>query len=213
VIHHDVTQGEVAWFRARLGIPTASCFDKILTKAKLDLSKQAVEYADTLLAEWVLQEPVETYEGTQYQNRGIEMEPEAAAWFAFDQGLAPDDVQTVGFCTLDDRLAGCSPDRFVRDDALLEIKCKGAKGHMKARRDPEWLLKEHRLQVYGQMWVTGRRTCWLVSYNPKLTSVVLKVEWDDGIIGKIKEAVTAFVADLDARKQAESPEEWARRGR
>ena len=47
------------------------------------------------------------------------VEAEAADWYEFDQDVT---TQRVGFITDDGRTMGCSPDRFVGDDGLLEIK-------------------------------------------------------------------------------------------
>ena len=51
MIEHPARQGTDEWIHARLGIPTASQFDKILTPAKMELSSQATDYMHKLLAE------------------------------------------------------------------------------------------------------------------------------------------------------------------
>src|SRR5215471_9116810 len=50
---------------------------------------------------------------------GLIVEAEAADWYEFDQDVS---VQKVGFITDDHHTVGCSPDRLVGDDGLLEIK-------------------------------------------------------------------------------------------
>jgi hypothetical protein len=48
-IIHTCDQGSAEWFARRLGIPTASEFDRIITAAKGDLSKSASKYAQALV--------------------------------------------------------------------------------------------------------------------------------------------------------------------
>ena len=47
------------------------------------------------------------------------VEAEAADWYEFDRNVT---TQRVGFITDDDHTMGCSPDRLVGDNGLLEIK-------------------------------------------------------------------------------------------
>jgi hypothetical protein len=51
--------------------------------------------------------------------RGLIVEAEAADWHEFDYDVI---VQRIGFITDDEHTMGCSPDRLVGDDGLLEIK-------------------------------------------------------------------------------------------
>jgi hypothetical protein len=46
-----VAQGTTEWAALRVGIPTASNFDKIITPAKLEFSKASDGYAMRLIAE------------------------------------------------------------------------------------------------------------------------------------------------------------------
>jgi hypothetical protein len=47
------------------------------------------------------------------------VEAEATDWYEFDQDVT---VQRVGFITDENHTVGCSPDRLVGDEGLLEIK-------------------------------------------------------------------------------------------
>ena len=59
MIRLDVEQGYAEWVAARLGIPTASCFDKIITPKTMKPSASADKYAWELIAERVLGRPVD----------------------------------------------------------------------------------------------------------------------------------------------------------
>jgi len=116
-VHHDVAQYSEAYDRLKLGIPTSSNFHKIITPQG-KLSKQWREYACVLIAERLLQQRIEFYNSPAME-RGLIVESEAADWYEFDRDVI---TQRVGFITDDDHSMGCSPDRLVGEDGLLEIK-------------------------------------------------------------------------------------------
>src|SRR3990172_12140840 len=76
MILHDVVQGTPEWLRARIGIPTASNFDEILTPAKGDYSASAAMYENQIVAEIFSGESQEDFGGTTWTERGKEYEPE-----------------------------------------------------------------------------------------------------------------------------------------
>ena len=116
-IFHDVAQYSEEHDRLRLGIPTSSNFHKIITPQGKP-SKQWREYACVLIAERILHQKLEFYNSPAME-RGLIVEAEAADWYEFDQDVT---VQRVGFITDDEHTMGCSPDRLVGDDGLLEIR-------------------------------------------------------------------------------------------
>src|SRR6201993_1581121 len=117
IFHHDVAQYSDEYDRLRLGIPTSSNFHKIITPQGKP-SKQWREYACVLIAERILQQRIEFYNSPAME-RGLIVEADAAAWYEFDHDVT---VEKVGFISDDDYTVGCSPDRLVGDDGLLEIK-------------------------------------------------------------------------------------------
>ena len=116
-IFHDVAQYSEEYDRLKLGLPTSSHFHKIITPQGKP-SKQWREYACVLIAERILQRKIEFYNSPAME-RGLIVETEAADWYEFDQDVT---VQRIGFITDDNRTIGCSPDRLVGDEGLLEIK-------------------------------------------------------------------------------------------
>jgi YqaJ-like viral recombinase domain len=116
-IFHDVAQYSDQYDRLKLGIPTSSHFHKIITPQGKP-SKQWREYACMLIAERILQRKIDLYKSLPME-RGLIIEAEAADWSEFDQDVT---VQRGGFITDDNRAIGCSPDRLVGDEGLLEIK-------------------------------------------------------------------------------------------
>ncbi len=195
MIELDVEQGTEQWLIARLGIPTASAFDRLLTPKTLKKSTQSEKYMAELCAEWLLGQPLE--EGSSiWMERGSELEKKAVGFYELQTDTT---TRTVGFCLLDDRRAGCSPDRLIGNDGGLEIKCPSAKVHT------DYLLHGfdagYILQVQGCMWITGRRWWDLISFNPLLPPRVARFHRNPDTIDTISEAVDDFCERLDMAKK------------
>src|SRR5690606_19252020 len=129
----DVMQGTQEWEMARLGIPTASQADRILTPSRLQPAAAAREYLHQLLAEWLIGYPIEWSASSQYMQRGTDLEAEARAAYELEMGV---DVQQVGLCVTDDSMIGGSPDGLVGDVGGVEIKCPAIHMHIGYLLDP-----------------------------------------------------------------------------
>ena len=187
----DCEQGSPEWFDLRRGIPTASCFDRILTPTGKE-STQAMAYASQLIAERLTGVSL-GFEGNRHTERGTELEPQARAYYEFVAGP----VVEVGFCLRDDGIAGCSPDGLVGDDGLLEIKCPSPAVHV------EYLLAgkaptKYLAQVQGQLWVTGRAWCDFLSYHPLMDPVLERVSADAEYHTLLEAAILKFSKLLDS---------------
>lgn len=190
-----VQQGTEEWLRARAGIPTASEFDQIVTNSGKP-SAQAKSYLCRLVAERII--GLASDDGTQWMQRGSSIEREAVAWYELERGVT---VTEVGFCTTDDGRWGCSPDRLVGDDGLLEVKCPAAATHIR------YLLDNgpgtgYRPQTQGQLLVTGRGWNDFVSYCPGLPPLLVRLLPDGDYLEGLENALTTFSTYLDeAEKQ------------
>lgn len=195
MIRLNCEQGSPEWFAARLGIPTASRFGDIITAKTLKLSASSERYAHELIASTVLGYDVESAT-SGFMARGTLLEKKAVDYYEMQNDC---ETETVGFILRDDRCVGCSPDRFVGTNGLLEIKCPSAAVHI------GYLLEEsigYRLQVQGQLWLTEREWCDTVSYNPELPSMFMREERDEKVIAAIAGAVNQFIeytAELKAK--------------
>ena len=193
----EVEQRSDAWQKLRVGIPTASCFDKIITPATGRASASAVAYRRELLAEWLMGEPVSIKE-SGWMQRGTEMEPDARAFYEFG---ADAEVTEAGFVFLDERrLIGCSPDGLVGDDGLVEIKCPAPHTHVGYLIDSR-LPTAYIPQVQGALWVTGRQWCDFVSYSDTMESLIVRVNRDESYIAKMATLIEAFVATMLEERQ------------
>lgn len=174
---HNVEQGTEDWFKVRLGIPTASCFDRIITPTGKD-STQAEAYENKLVAELLTGKPVDDFDGNAWTERGNELEPDAANFYAMQHDVEP---VKIGFVTDDARAYGCSPDRMIGDDGLLEIKCPAPHTHVKYMLDQS-IDRKYYPQLQGQLFVTGRLWVDIISYHPEMQPVILRVERDEPFI-------------------------------
>ena len=192
----DVEQGSRAWIEARLGIPTASEFSRIVTPGgKLSASRD--EYIGKLLAEWALGETEDEFE-SEWTERGKLLEPEARNYYVFHRDAA---VKKVGLMYRDaDRLVAASPDGLVGDEGATELKCPKASTHLR------WLSvgtvpRQHSIQVQGQLWVSGRAWVDFFSYHPGLPPLIVRAEPDEKLQAAFDEAIPAFIAELMAGRE------------
>lgn len=195
---HDIEQGTDAWHQLRSSIPTASQFDKLLT-SKGEKSKQIEGVINEKVANVIAGETLETWQGNQWTERGHELEPLAAEHYEF---IYPErNVQEVGFVTDDDETCGCSPDRLVDDNGLLEIKCPKPDTHVSYLLSGKCPAKYY-LQVQGQLMITGREWCDFMSYHPKLPELIVRVERDEKIITALRERIKYFNDEVKNRVNA-----------
>jgi len=207
VIRYDFAQGTEEWKRARLGVVTGSGFKMLLTNKTLKPSEQAAAYMARLVAETLIGEPIEE-PGSAFMDRGTEMEPDARSWYSFHRDV---DVDQVGFITTDDGRVGCSPDGLVGEDGGLELKCPAAHTHTAYAMDPDSLALDYRGQVQAGLYVTGRSWWDIVSYNPVIEPVLVRVYPDEAYRKALVPVLEKFLADMDAALAKMRPAVSARR--
>ena len=190
----DCVQGTPEWVTARLGLPTASCFDRIITPAKGELSKSSRAYAQQLVAEMLMGEPIEPPLGNlEWVARGKLLEPLAVRQFEFTL-----DVETtaVGFITTDCGGIGCSPDRImVGQNGCLEVKCPSPQVHIGYLTDGPGL--DYKCQLQGILAVGEFEFLSFYSYHDRLPAALLRVERDEPFITKMNAALREFLAMRD----------------
>ena len=191
---HDVEQGSPEWFAIRAGIPTASEFDKIITSTG-KASTQAEAYMHRLIAEKVTGGTCSDFDGNGWTDRGNELEPEAVTAYEF---VTDRPTEVIGFVTNDFITYGCSPDRLVGEEGLLEVKCPAAHTHI------GYLLKQevptaYKVQVQGQMFVCDAAWCDFISYHPQLEPLIIRVERDPDFIQKLSDALEQFTEKMNEK--------------
>lgn len=191
MIIHNVEQGSEEWFQIRLGLPTASRFSDIVTPAKCELSKSRHKYLYELVAEKLIKER-ECNFSNEWLERGNELENEARQMY---QLLTDNGVKEVGIITDDDIKVGASPDGLIGEAGGLEIKCPKASTLVKYYIKDELPL-EYKLQVMGNLWLSGREWWDFFAYHPKVKPFYKRVYRDEKCIKKLKEFILPFADDV-----------------
>lgn len=187
----EMEQCSPEWFAARAGIPSASCFDKIIT-TKGSPSKQAQAYLYQLAGERIAGCKTDTYQNATMQ-RGIELEAEARQLFEMVRDV---EVKQVGICYFDERKSfSCSPDGLM-DLEGLEIKCPLIHTHVGYLLSGE-LPADYFQQVQGSMLVTGFMRWSFMSYYPGLPPLIVSVERDNAFCSKLRVELDSFCEELD----------------
>lgn len=187
----ECVQNSPEWFAARLGKPSASNFDQIIT-TKGEPSKQRTKYLYRLAGERVAGKAEETYQNANMLC-GVEMEKEARELY---QIMTDEEVVQVGFCTDDEGKYGASPDSLVGDKGGLEIKCPLMSTHVGYLIEGT-LPTDYFTQVQGNLLVTGREWWIFESYYPAIKPFIIKVERDEKFIKALKIELEIFVQELE----------------
>ena len=172
-------------------------------QAPLRVSSQRDGYLYRLLAEELLQRPVDPFMGNYWTERGHEGEGPAAETFELITGMRP---QAVGFIFRDEtRTVGCSPDWGIFEgDALAataEVKNFAEDRHVAVLLSGE-MPRENVPQVQFQTWVTGC-PAWFLSACPpepdgvvRLPPLIERVDPDPRWHDAFDEHVPALVEEL-----------------
>ena len=125
--------------------------------------------------------------------RGLIVEADAVDWYEFDQDVT---VDRVGFITDDNHTVGCSPDRLVGDDGLLEIKAPLPPTQVDYLISGE-VSERFRPQLQGQLYVSQRSWIDIVCWHDVLPKVVLRVEPDKEFISALDRELQIFNYFID----------------
>ena len=72
-------------------------------------------------------------------------------------------VELIGFVKMGD--LGCSPDGLVGLEGIIEIKCSEGPSHYRIVIKKK-MPTSHIPQVQGNLWITDRKWCDFISYDP-----------------------------------------------
>lgn len=199
MIIHTMPQRSDEWYAVRLGLPTASEANKLVTPKTGALSAQSHGYMCELIAE-LAGFPEPPKDPTEHMLNGIELEDEARRLFEFETGRK---VTEVGFVTNDEGTAGLSPDGLIYSNGVpvagFETKSPMAKTHIGYLLGGE-LPDYYRCQVHYSMAVSGLDKWWFQSYFPGLDPLIVLVTADEFTV-KVKNAVDQFTKTLKAEAE------------
>lgn len=184
------------WYKARLGVPTASRFSDIISKTKSGASASRAKYKSELVSEILTGVSRDNYTSSAMV-WGTENEDTARLEYELLTGRSVDEI---GLCLHDSFNAGASPDGLIGDDGTMEIKCPDTSTHINTLKTGN-APKTYYAQIQGQLWITGRKWCDFVSYDPRLPEnaqiIVIRVERDDEYIDDLEEEVLEFVREVE----------------
>lgn len=184
------------WFAARSGLPTASKFATILAKGrKGEPSSVRMKYAMELASERItgVSNPAFTSKPTTW---GLEQEPLAKSAYELRFGCF---VEDAGFIRHPLIAAGCSPDMLVEPKGGGEVKCPyNSDIHLATILNG--MPKEHKPQVQGTLWITGREWYDFVSFDsrqpPGLQLYVERQYRDEAYIIQLQSEVERFLDEV-----------------
>jgi len=180
--HFDVEQRTPEHDALRAGRFSASIAKKLVTPTGKPSLQYRGEIARIIAEGMGLQRP-EPIKPTYWMERGVNLEPQAKAWFEVETDLT---VREVGFVSDHTGLVGCSPDGIIEDFidgvgdvvAPLELKCPKPSTHIQYLIDGV-MPKDHIAQVHFQIAICGAPYGYFASYNPDIEPLILRIDRDE----------------------------------
>lgn len=189
-------QGSKEWLQARVGVVTASRFNDVMATIRNGEAAARYNYKAEIIAERLTGLPTESYTNTAMQ-WGIDHEDEARKIYEAIKDLNVEQIGLVKHFKLE---AGASPDGLVGDNGLIEIKCPNTATHIKTLLTNE-APKQYYAQIQGQMWITGRKWCDFISFDPRIDDknaiFIKRVKRDNEYIKLLEDSVKTFLDEVD----------------
>ena len=196
-IDWNTAQGSAAWMRARLGIPTASAFDEVMTPKTMKMSESRWKYACCLIAGRLLNWQADSLDKIAHIQAGRDNEPLAVARLEILHDI---ETRPVGFIKTDDGRFGASPDRVVMngDAVAITVECKCPTIPVQF----QYLLLGHdasyRCQVQGQLWVAEAEKAIFQAFNPHTPDYTVDTPRDEEFIRNLRNSLEQFSDELEA---------------
>lgn len=197
----NLTQGTPEWVAARVGVISASMAAKALDTLKSGApSAVAVDYCARIAHEILCGESCDTTFVNDAMRRGTNLEGDGRMEYEARTGRV---VLESGFAMSDCRRFGYSTDGLVESDGLIEIKCPASPTKVQAM----WAtgdVSEYVHQIQMGLWITERRWCDFVMYDPRLAAIgrdlyVKRIERDEAFIEKMVKGLYAVRDRVDER--------------
>jgi putative phage-type endonuclease len=192
-----IDQGSPEWHAIRAGKATASRVADIIAKTKTGWGASRANYAAELIAERLTGAPSDSYTSpAMHWGKDKEVEARAAYEFMVDAEVVL--ASFVPHPTI--AMAGASPDGYVGEYGLVEIKCPNTATHLETLRWRD-VPSKYLTQVQFQLACTERQWCDFASYDPRLPEpmqlFVKRIPRDDVMIANLEKEVAAFLDDID----------------
>jgi len=187
------------WFAARIGKVTASKVADLMAKTKSGYSASRDNYMAQLVVERITNTRAESFSSAAME-WGTNQEPFARAAYEAARGVMVEEVGFVQHPTIE--WAGASPDGFVNDDGLVEIKCPNT-ATMIDTLLTEKVPQKYFIQMQMQMASTKRAWCDYVVFDPRMPAkaqlFIKRVPRDDAFIAEMEAEIINFLAEVNVQ--------------
>jgi len=193
-----IEQGTDEWYLMRLGKVTGSRVAELMAKIKSGEAASRKNYMMELLCQRLTGKREESFNSVAMQ-RGTELEPIARSFYEAANKVMVEESSFVFHPAI--KAFGASPDGFVGDDGLIEIKCPNTAQHIDfiTTKKPDG---KYIWQMQAQMACTGRKWCDFVSFDDRLPERLqfdsVRVSRDDEKIAEMEAEIVKFLDELDA---------------
>jgi putative phage-type endonuclease len=191
-------QQDGTWWNNRLGKLTGSRMAaamNFLKSGKESSERENLRYE--VVAERITNTFADKYLTSDMQ-WGVDQESAAKEAFENTTGLMVKDVGFIDHPSID--YCGVSPDGFVSDGSLIEVKCPKTKTHMKYVAN-QVIPAEYKPQMLLQSACTGKDV-WFVSYDPRMGEgkdlFIKKYVPTPEELAEVEAAAEKFLAECDA---------------
>lgn len=192
-----IDQRTEEWHLMRLGKVTGSRVADVMAKTKSGYSTSRKNYMMELLCQRLTGVREESF-SSQAMQRGTDLEPIARSHYEAQSGVMVIESSFVFHPSI--AAFGASPDGYVCDDGLIEIKCPNTAQHvdfmMTKKPDGKYIT-----QMQAQMACTGRKWCDFVSFDDRMPEryqlAFVRVMRDDVFIAEMENEIVGFLSELD----------------
>ena len=201
IVFDDSPQGSEAWHQCRLGLATASNFQKVLATIKSGEAAERRNYRIKLALERITGKREDGFQNDAMR-LGTEREPLARIAY---EVLTGNNVMEVGFCRHPTLECGASCDGIIDETRGIEIKAPSPGKHVEylhQKAEPP----EYTAQIQGCLWITGRAAWDFVSFNPEFPEnaqlIVRTIKRDEAYIARLEDAVKLFMFEVEGEVEA-----------
>lgn len=205
--HFEISQGTEEWNQIRCGRFTASVIPTLFMKESTKGYQDAIK---RIAYERTAGRPVESFK-SEWMTRGNELEAAAIEEY---QATEFCDVVRIGFVEVDE-WCGCSPDGYVREDGMIQVKCPKWNTFFDYRTIAD-IDKDYIIQCQTEMLFSGRKWNDLYIYDPYLESKKFRILPDEAMqldilarIEKAKGEVESLMREICAKGQTRKEPEPA----
>jgi hypothetical protein len=200
------TAEDIEWLKKRAGKITASNFATFIKKDKsggykLSDGKVAEDLIYKIAWErFVINGNIaDGFERVGISSKATShgIENEGAAVYRYQQvtGIKVDYVNR--FVQIGEWIGG-TPDGYVGEDGIIEVKCPFNGGnHLRSLLTKEVYNPDYIFQIQGYLWLTKRKWCDFISYDPDMPEgldiAIIRVERDEQVIEALQIVISQVV--------------------